>query len=411
MYFANCFSNNLNLALIKVNPNLDLSGDISAINQISVVPQILEVICRTTKLRFAAIARVTDERWVACATLDNVPLGLKTGDELEIKDTFCHQVHQTGESVVFDDVDKDELYCNHHVPQIYGIQSYISVPIYKKNGDFFGTLCALDSVPGRINTPEVKGMFKLFTDLIAFHLDAVQDLRRAEEDLKAEKKVAELRDQFIAILGHDLKNPIATMRMSADILLKMSKEDLTVRHASMIKSTSYRMQALIENILDFARGQMGEGIVLEKQAHDESLEEMIDQVIKEIKINAPEREIIFSSHLDHEVLCDKNRIGQLLSNLLSNADQHGHPEAPVVVEARTNGKHFELKVSNKGEKIPEPALEHLFQPFYRESEDSNKKGLGLGLFIASEIAKAHDGEIEVKSSENETCFTLKIPRK
>lgn len=355
------------------------------------------------------MARVTEERWVACATMDKVPLGLKRGDELEVKDTFCTQVHKTGEIVIFDDVDNEDEYCDHHVPKLYGIKSYISVPIYKKNGDFFGTLCALDSVPGRINTPEIKGMFQLFTDLISFHLNALEEMEIAEEKLREERKVAELRDQFIAILGHDLKNPIATMRMSADILLKMSKEELTQRHATMIKSTSFRMQALIENILDFARGQMGEGVILEKKAHNGSLKEMMDQVIKEIKITVPNREIIFTCSLNNEVLCDENRIGQLLSNLVSNADQHGHADAPVYVHAITNGQHFELSVTNKGDKISEDALEHLFQPFYREDGDSNKKGLGLGLFIASEIAKAHGGELLVSSTEEETKFTLQIP--
>lgn len=396
-------------SFIDYKPTQDLSGDVAAINRISIIPQLLEVVCKTTNLRFASIARVTDERWVACATMDNIPLGLKAGDELEISDTFCTQVHKTGESVIFDDVNSDEQYRNHHVPKLYGIQSYISVPIYKKNGEFFGTLCALDSVPGNINNPEIKGMFKLFTELIAFHLDAAEDLLLAEEKLKEEKKVAELRDQFIAILGHDLKNPIATMRMSADILLKISKEDLTQRHASMIKSTSYRMQSLIENILDFARGQMGEGVILEKKADNEKLREMMEQVIKEAKVTAPDRKITFSHSLSQEVLCDRNRIGQLLSNLLSNADQHGHQDAAIVVKASSRDNSFALSVTNKGDKIPEEALKHLFQPFYRESENSNKKGLGLGLFISSEIAKAHEGTLNVSSTIDNTCFTLKIP--
>jgi signal transduction histidine kinase len=358
---------------------------------------------------FAAIARVTDDRWVTCAAHDLISFGLKPGDELEVETTICHEVHQNNKAVVIDHVAKDANYCNHHTPKIYNIQSYISVPVYKKNGEFFGTLCAIDPNPKEIKTPEITGMFQLYAELISFHLEALEKIKISEENLKEEKKIAELRDRFIAILGHDLKNPIATMRMSADILLKMSKEKSTLNHASMIKSTSYRMQALIDNILDFARGQMGEGIILTKRAHNGSLEEMLHQVIKEVKINAPNREIKFTSSLDHEVLCDENRIGQLFSNLLSNADQHGDYEAPVVVHAQTNGKLFELKVINKGEKIPSEVIENLFKPFYKENESSNKKGLGLGLFIASEIAKAHEGEILVSSNDEETSFTLKMP--
>lgn len=357
---------------------------------------------------FVAIARVTDDRWITCSSLDQIEFGLKPGDELEVETTLCYEVYKNREAVLIDHVANDAKYCDHPTTESYGLQSYISFPIYRKNGEFFGTLCAVDSKPHEVNTPEIYGMFKLFTDLISFHLDAVEGMNLQSQKLREEREMAELRDQFIAILGHDLKNPIATMRMSADILLKMSREELTLNHASMIKSTSYRMQALIENILDFARGQMGEGIILDKQAHNGSLEKMMHQVIEEIKINSPDREINFSCILEHEVSCDKNRIGQLFSNLLSNADQHGNPEAAVTVKAVTDGKNFELTVTNKGEKIPEETVKHLFKPFYRESDDT-KKGLGLGLFIASEIAKAHGGEILVSSTNEETSFTLQIP--
>lgn len=358
---------------------------------------------------FAAIARVTDEKWITCSALDHISFGLKQGDELDIHTTLCQQVHKTHQAVMIDDVEHDILYCNHPVPKQYNIQSYVSWPIFRKNGDFFGTLCAIDSKPNIVKTPEIEGMFALFADLISFHLDAVQKMTATEKVLEEEREMADLRDQFIAILGHDLKNPIATMRMSSDILLKMSKEDLTLRHAAMIKSTSFRMQTLIENILDFAKGKMGEGIILNRKSNNGSLMKILEQVIKEIKISAPERKIVFNAALSEEVYCDKDRIGQLFANLLGNAHQHGDRDAPVEVSAITTKEHFELKVSNKGEKIPEDSQPHLFQPFYRSHVEPNKQGLGLGLFIASEIAKAHDGVLAVNSTEEETTFSFQIP--
>ncbi len=360
---------------------------------------------------FAAIARVTDNRWIACAAKDQISFGLKPGDELKVETTICHEVQKHRKAVYIDDVSKDPAYFDHHTPKIYDIQSYISVPLYRKDGEFFGTLCAIDASPQKINTPEVAGMFQLFAELISFHLDAVDKITRAEEKLKEEQEVAELRDQFIAILGHDLKNPIATVRMSADILLKMSKEELTQKQAAMIKSTSFRMQTLIDNVLDFAKGKMGEGIVLNRKSHNGTLVTMFEKVINEIKINSAERKIIFNIALEEEVYCDKDRLGQLFGNLLSNADQHGDFKAPVEVTAVTSKNHFVLKVTNKGEKIPEDSLVHLFEPFYRDPNGENKKGLGLGLYIASEIAKAHNGTLQVKSTEQETTFSLQIPLK
>ena len=360
---------------------------------------------------FSAIARVTDDRWITCSTHDLISFGLKPGDELKMETTLCHEVHKKREALFIDHVAESEEYREHHTPKIYGLQSYISQPIYRKNGEFFGTLCAIDPRPLKIDTAEIRGMFKLFSDLISFHLDAVEKLNSSREQLNEEREIAFLRDQFIAILGHDLKNPIATMRMSSDILLKMSKEELTLRHAELIKSTSYRMQGLIENILDFARGKFGEGLILEKENSWNELENIIHQVVNEIKNNAPHREIQVNININEEVTCDKNRIGQLLSNLLSNANHHGDPHAPIKVEAYTNGQNFYLSVANKGKKIAEDALEHLFEPFYRESSDANKKGLGLGLFIGLEIAKAHDGDLVVESTDEATTFTMTIPIK
>lgn len=378
-------------------------------SNIDIIPKLLNIICRTTNMGFAAIARVTEDKWITCSSLDHISFGLQPGDELDVNTTLCQQVHQTGNAIFIDDVSRDSTYCNHSIPKLYNIGSYVSYPIYRKNGEFFGTLCAIDNKPSLVKTPEIEGMFSLFADLISFHLEVVEEMSATTKVLKEEREMADLRDQFIAILGHDLKNPIATMRMSSDILLKMSKEELTLKHAAMIKSTSFRMQTLIDNILDFAKGKMGEGIALQRKSNNGSLQKMLEQVIKETKIISPEREIIFTIALSSEVYCDKDRIGQLFANLLSNADQHGDKNAPIEVVAVTTNEHFELKVTNKGKKIPKDSQKQLFQPFYRDSKEVNRKGLGLGLFIASEISRAHEGKLKVNSNEQETTFTLQIP--
>ena len=252
-------------------------------------------------------------------------------------------------------------------------------------------------------------MFKLFADLISFHLEAIQEKEVAKQQLEEELHNSELREQFIAILGHDLKNPIATTRMSAEILLKISKEEIVRRNASIIKSTSFRMQALIENILDFARGKLGEGIKLSKDDDISVLQKAIEQVINEIKAMSPTREIETEFKLEKPVNCDPNRVAQLLSNLLGNADTHGDENEAIQVYAIATDENFELSVVNKGNKIPESAMTHLFQPFYKQKVKPGKQGLGLGLFIASEIARAHDGKLLVSSTEEETCFTFVMP--
>lgn len=385
------------------------SKDVEVVNKIPIVSQLLDVVCNTTGMGFAAIARVTEERWITCSVKDKISFGLTPGDELDVKTTLCHEVRQFDEAIVIDHVEQDLEYCSHPTPARYGFQSYISVPIYKKDGSFFGTLCAIDPNPAKINSPEIIKMFRLFADLISFHINAVEEMHLAKEKLEEQKRVAELREQFIAILGHDLRNPIASTRMSADILLKTAKDEMSKKYAGLIKSTSYRMDRLIENMLDFARGRLGEGIILNRQLHKGELQESLEEIIREIHINSPDRQLEIHININNEVRCDHKRIGQLFSNLLSNADSHGSKGNVVIVEAYTGDEQFVLSVKNSGDRIPESAMKHLFQPFYREDVKRGKQGLGLGLFIASEIARAHNGTIKVDSSEKETSFTFKMP--
>ena len=150
---------------------------------IAAVPRILEVVCRSTGMGFAAVARVTEERWVCCAVRDEIEFGLPLGGELEVRTTLCHEIRRSHEAVVIDSVAEDAVYCGHHTPAKYGFQSYISMPIIFADGTFFGTLCAIDPRPARLNTPHTVGMFKLFSELIATHLEAVDRLAASEARL------------------------------------------------------------------------------------------------------------------------------------------------------------------------------------------------------------------------------------
>ncbi|MBL8268035.1 GAF domain-containing protein, partial [Steroidobacter sp.] len=150
----------------------ELQADVLTIGRIEAIPTLLNVVCRMTKLRFAAVARVTEDRWIACQVRDELDFGLKPGGELQIETTICNQIRQHGRPVVIDHVAASEAFCGHPVPARYGFQSYISLPIVLPDGSFFGTLCALDPLPSKLNNDEVIGMFKLFSELVAFHFEA-----------------------------------------------------------------------------------------------------------------------------------------------------------------------------------------------------------------------------------------------
>lgn len=357
---------------------------------------------------FAAVARVTTERWIACSTRDTIHFGLKPGGDLNVETTICHEIRQHREAVVIDDIEIDSRYCAHPTPRMYGFRSYISVPIVLPDGSFFGTLCAIDPEPRALKAQGVLGMFKLFAELIAFHLDAHGKLAASEARLSHEIEVADLREQFIAVLGHDLRNPLASIDSGARLLLRQKLDDKAVAIVHLMQNSTLRMSGLISDVLDFARGRLGGGFNLSRNP-EQSLQEILQQVIDELRANQPAR-VIETTFSLHEVIdCDRGRIAQLLSNLLGNALTHGLADSPVRVCATTENGWFELSVINIGEPIPPEAIGRLFQPYFRAAVRPSQQGLGLGLYIAAEIARAHGGTLDVTSTDAQTCFTFRMP--
>lgn len=385
---------------------IELQSDIAAVARIGAVPSILDVICRMTGMGFAAVARVTDERWVACRVQDEIAFGLVAGGELKLETTICHEIRDHRAPVVIDSVAEDPLYRDHHTPSLYGFQSYISVPIILPDGSFFGTLCAIDPQSRKLNTPEILGAFTLFAEMIGFQVDAQQRLALSEATLLRERETAELREQFIAVLGHDLRNPLASIRAGTTMLAQRPERAPLI--AGLIDDSISRMEGLIDNVLDLARGRLGGGLTILRDA-DEPIERILMQVVRELQSTRPEQSIEIDFAICEPVSCDRGRMAQLLSNLIGNALTHGDATKPVTVRACTQDGIFELSVSNAGEPIPEAALENLFQPFFRASVRPSREGLGLGLYIASEIARAHGGDLTVQSTPEETRFTLRMP--
>jgi signal transduction histidine kinase len=381
--------------------------DIATIAKIDAVAKILEVVCHTTGMGFAAVARVTEERWICCAVRDQIAFGLQPGGELPVATTICDEVRDKRQPIVIDHVSEDDNFCGHPTPKMYGFQSYISMPIYRPDGRFFGTLCAIDPSPARLKTPGTIGMFKLFAELIALHLDAQERLMVSEQSLSDERQIGQLREQFIAVLGHDLRNPLNAISGGAQVLQKMPLDEKAMPVVAMIRNSSSRMARLINNILDFARGRLGGGFSV-NPGIDAGLQTILEQVIAEAQTVWPDRAIRSEIALSRPIACDSERIAQLLSNLLVNALTHGDPTSPVQVQARSDDRGFELSIANRGEPIPTSTINNLFQPFSRTSARPGQQGLGLGLYIASEIARAHKGTLEVVSSEDETRFTFRM---
>jgi sigma-B regulation protein RsbU (phosphoserine phosphatase) len=230
----------------------------------------------------------------------------------------------------------------------------------------------------------------------------------SEENLRREHEASELREQFIAVLGHDLRNPLASISAGARILDRTAQTEKEHQVIAMLQTTVTRMATLIDNVLDLARGRLGGGIVLDRNA-EKPLEPFLVQVVDELRLSYPGRAVEVEFNIDQPVDCDRSRIGQLLSNLLGNALTHGASDKPVMVHAGTQDGFFQLSVANAGDPIPPAAMHKLFEPFFRGNVRASKQGLGLGLYIASQIAKAHRGELTVVSTAEETTSTFVMP--
>jgi signal transduction histidine kinase len=334
---------------------------------------------------------------------------LKPGDDLLLESTICNEIRQHRRPVVISDVGADPLFRDHPTPKQYGFQSYISIPIVRHDGRFFGTLCALDPQPAKLDSPDVLKSLELFAQLIGAQLDIEEQLQHSRGKLTEAVDTGARRERFIAMLGHDLRNPLHLIGLSIEAAVRTPLEPPAQSALLRARRSLERMGEMIDNILDFASGEFAGGIPL-TLARDNELAGALQHAIVELREAHPGRALEVQLAIDVAVRCDRHRLAQMLSNLLANALTHGSAEQPVRVIARCDERQLELAVSNGGTPIPPEAMAQLFHPFTRIESKRSKPGLGLGLFIANEIAKAHGGSLSVSSSaEDGTRFVFRMP--
>jgi len=398
------------LATVDAMTVVEADTDIEAVARISAVPAILKLIVESFGLRLALVARVTEADWKACAVHDALGFGLAPGDRLELATTLCREVREAKKPIVIEHASADTAYCNHPTPKLYGFESYVSVPIFRSNGDYFGTLCGLDAKPIPLAERNALATMELFAQLVGLQLEAEERYTHTEAALIDARAAAQLREQFIAVLGHDLRNPLAAVLTGSEVLLARDLPDTDRRIVERIRASGRRMKRLIEDVLDLARGRLGGGIGVE-HGLIEDLGPTIQEVVEELRMAHPGREIRVRVDRVKAIRGDRGRLAQLCSNLLANALQHGHPEQPIDVEVTSNGAELLLSVTNRGEPIPEDVRAQLFQPYFRTTPGTRRMGgLGLGLYIVSEIVRSHGGTIELTSTREEgTRFRCIIP--
>jgi PAS domain S-box-containing protein len=237
--------------------------------------------------------------------------------------------------------------------------------------------------------------------------------KKAEQSL--ERDII-FREQLLAVLGHDLRNPLGAISACAFLLSRSEGLDAReMKAVERIRRSGARMARLIDDILDFARSRLGGGIPVTRQRMN--MAEVCRATLEELQVTFPERQLLLETRGELSGEWDPDRVAQVLSNLVFNALQHGQPDTPVRTTVRRVGNEVLLEVHNYGEPVSAELLPHLFDPFKRRPEDqrphegrSGVRSLGLGLHIVQQIALAHGGEVEVHSTAEEgTRFTVHWP--
>jgi signal transduction histidine kinase len=369
-----------------------MAGDIVTLGTLGAIPILLQVLCDSTGMGFAVLACATGSGWTAGAVEDRIGLGVRCGDEFNIEAAPKHC-----------------FVLRHGAEQQTPLARYLWVPILLAEGRYLGNLCVVDPRPANPTPPWILSMLQSFARLIAQEFDGAKNRARDQTALLDERSAGELREQFIAILGHDLRNPLQAIVAIGELLEIRLDDPALNRVASRIRTNARRMFSLIDDVLDFARGRLGGGIDLQLE-HVDDVEGALLSVVQELQDAKPDRTVTHSIDVKHSIHCDVGRLQQVVSNLLANALCHGAAKTPVRFTAEADDAYLTLEVWNDGEPIPPTSLGKIFSPFWRHTVSKDRGGLGLGLHICAQIVRAHGGQITVVSERSSgTKFTARVP--
>ncbi|WP_449451358.1 sensor histidine kinase [Spirosoma profusum] len=373
---------------------------------------------------FAAVARVTEDRWIACSVRDDIQFGLTPGGELEIATTICNEIRDSHQAVIIDHVAEDEAFCNHHTPQMYGFQSYVSFPIVLKNGEFFGTLCAIDPNPAQLNNSKVTGMFSLFADLIAFHLQQFELLNQSQ--LTVKKLNYQLTDsihenrQYQEVTNHYLQEPLRKLRIFSGMLIDATESNdfnKARELAHKIDDNAQKFSKMIKGLSGFAQLEVND-VAVERIDLNELIASVCEllltkaqnatiqvDVLPIIRGIPSQLELLFYHLLNNAIRFSKEGIAPgvtITSNELTQSDL-----AEQLSDA-TSANYVEISLTDNGIGIEKRQLAKIFDVFGNSL--TNKIGGGTGLAYCRKIVRNHNGLLKVKSEIGQgTTFTIILP--
>ncbi|WP_025110140.1 PAS domain-containing sensor histidine kinase [Pseudomonas sp. H1h] len=238
-------------------------------------------------------------------------------------------------------------------------------------------------------------------------------LRQAQAELKSAYEKAQLRatfaEQMVAIVSHDLKNPLTAIKMASDILARGERTARETKMLGHISQSADRAERMIADLLDLALARVGQGISISPSTVD--LHAFVGASVDELRMAFPEATLIHRCVGTGSARLDEDRVQQIIGNLVANSVAYGDLQQPITITSCVEQDHTLVSVQNQGAAIPESLMGVLFEPMIRGTETgSDARSVGLGLFIVREIVRAHDGFVSVNSTpESGTTFTAKFP--
>lgn len=245
-------------------------------------------------------------------------------------------------------------------------------------------------------------------DIVRFNEAIDQALAESIEHFALQ--VEQSRNLLLGMLSHDMRSPLQTIQMTALYLTKLDAGADVSTAARRLVGSSQRLQGLLDDLVDFNRVNLGLGLGIEVAEADVDVAPLLSGEIEQIRAARPECAIEFAIAGDCRGRWDGRRLQQVLCNLVVNAVTHGAPDTPVSVEVEGGVSELRIRVGNRGDAIPEAKLRELFQPLTRGTGDTSAPGMGLGLYIVSEIAKSHGGSVTARSDASTTIFEARLPR-
>lgn len=239
------------------------------------------------------------------------------------------------------------------------------------------------------------------------------DQALAESVARYAEMVTKSQHLFLAILGHDLRNPLATALMASRFIMEGPGVDSQyATAANRIHTAGQRMNSLVNDLIDYTRTNLGANLPIIIKSLD--MVALCNDAVAEQALAHPERQFKVVIEGDGRGEWDDNRIAQVLSNLLGNAVQYGVPGEPIVLRLHSTDTEVVLCVENMGKIIPQEKIAMIFQPLVRlagGNAEPHSTSLGIGLYIAREIVRSHGGAISVTSTEEQgTVFAVTLPR-